>query len=182
MVGDYLPLLYGSPFIAAIPVARVMIALLFAETAMAGALLMLWVDERFRAVLAANFAMIVGAPLFIWTAGQFGLVPAAVVLGGSRLASSLIGYAEARRIYGVRYPWGFAARVTLVSVVMAALLSAIRQFWDTSFVEAMTLTALGVIVVVTGLRVFRVIGPGDLEVLQRTSIPGKDLLVRWFAG
>jgi O-antigen/teichoic acid export membrane protein len=182
MVGDYLPLLYGSPFVAAIPVARVMIALLFAETAMAGGLLMLWVDERFRAVLAANFAMIVGAPLFIWTAGQFGLVAAAVVLGGSRLASSIIGYAEARRAYDVRYPWGFAARVALVSLVMAALLSAIRQFWDTSIAEAMTLTTLGVVVVITGLRALRVIGPSELEVLQRTSIPGKDLLVRWFAG
>ena len=35
MVGDYLPLLYGQPFAAAVPTARVLVALLFAETAMA---------------------------------------------------------------------------------------------------------------------------------------------------
>jgi O-antigen/teichoic acid export membrane protein len=182
MVGDYLPLLYGGPFIAAVPVARVMVALLFAETAMAVGLLMLWVDERYRAVLAANFVMIIGAPLFIWTAGHYGLVAAAVVVGGTRLAASIIGYAEARRAYGVRYPWGFGTRVTLVSLVMVALLSAIRQFWVTSIAEAVTLTTLGVVVVVTGLRAFRVMGPGELDVLQRTSIPGKHLLVRWLAG
>ena len=33
MVGDYLPLFYGHPFIAATPVARLFIVLLFAETA-----------------------------------------------------------------------------------------------------------------------------------------------------
>ena len=88
MVGDYLPLLYGQPFAAAIPVARVLVALLFAETAMAVGLLMFWVDERYRPVLGANLVMILGAPLFIWTAGRFGLLAAAVVLGGSRLAAA----------------------------------------------------------------------------------------------
>ena len=39
MVGDYLPLLFGPPFAAAVPTARVLVALLFAETAMAGGLL-----------------------------------------------------------------------------------------------------------------------------------------------
>ena len=65
---------------------------------------------------------------------------------------------------------------------MVALLSAIRRFWDTSIVEAATLTMLGVVVVVTGLRAFHVMGPGELDVLQRTSIPGKHALVRWLAG
>ena len=136
MVADYLPLLYGQPFGAAVPVARVLVALLFAETALAVAVLVLWVDERYRPVLRAQFAMIVGAPLFVWAAGRFGLVPAAFVLGGSRLAVSLIGYAGARRAYDVRFPWGFAARVTLVSLSMAVILSGIRQMWSTSVVEA----------------------------------------------
>ncbi len=56
MVADYLPLLYGRPFAAAVPVARVLVALLFAETALAVAVLVLWVDERYRAVLGAQFA------------------------------------------------------------------------------------------------------------------------------
>ncbi len=181
MVADYLPLLYGRPFAAAVPVARVLVALLFAETALAVAVLVLWVDERYRAVLGAQFAMIVGAPLFVWVAGRFGLVPAAFVLGGSRLAVSLIGYVGARRAYDVRFPWSFAARVTLVSTAMALTLSAIRQVWGTSVVEASALTLLGVVIVLVGLRVLRVMGPNELEVLQRVSVPGKHLLVRWLS-
>ena len=42
---------------------------LFAETALAVGPLVLWVDERYRAVLATQAVMIAGAPLFIWTAG-----------------------------------------------------------------------------------------------------------------
>jgi O-antigen/teichoic acid export membrane protein len=182
MVGDYLPLLYDEPFAAAVPSARILVALLFAETAMAVGLLVLWVDERYRPVVAANVVMIAGAPLFVWAAGRFGLLAAAAVLGGSRLAASLIGYTEARRIYGVRYPWQFAGKVSLVSLIMATVLETIRQVWSTSAVEAVALTALGVLIVVVGLRLFRVMGPGELDVLQRTSIPGKHLLTRWLAG
>ncbi len=182
MVADYLPLLYGEPFAAAVPTARVLVALLFAETAMAVGLLVLWVDERYRPVLGANLVMIVGAPFFIWAAGRFGLLAAALVLGGSRLAASILGYAEARRIYGVRYPWQFAGKVALVSLTMATLLQAVRRVWGTSLAESATLTALGVVIVVIGLRWLRVIGPGELEVLERTSIPGKHRLVQWLGG
>ena len=163
MVADYLPLLYGEPFAAAVPVARVLVVLLFAETAMAVGLLVLWVDERYRPVLGAQLVMIAGAPLFVWTAGRFGLLAAALVLGGSRLASSIFGYLVAQRTYGVRYPWAFAARVMFVSLVMAAVLSALRRGWGTSMAEAATLTVLGVAIVVTGLRAFKVMGPGELE-------------------
>ena len=180
MVADYLPLLYGEPFAAAVPVARALVVLLFAETAMAVGLLVLWVDERYRPVLGAQLVMIAGAPLFVWTAGRFGLLAAALVLGGSRLASSIVGYLMAQRTYGVRYPWAFAARVMFVSLVMAAVISALRRGWGTSMAEAATLTVLGVAIVVTGLRAFKVIGPGELEILGRTGIPGKAWLLRWF--
>ena len=179
MVGDYLPLLYGEPFSAAVPVARVLVVLLFAETALAVALLVLWVDEQYRPVLIAQAMMIAGAPLFIWTSAQFGLVPSALVLGGSRLAASVLGYIEARRLYGVRYPWRFAAKVTVVSLTMVASLAAVRAVWPTSLIEAVTCTLLGVFVVAVCLRLFRVLGPGELELLARTSIPGRHLLARW---
>ena len=73
MVGDYLPLLYGAPFSAAIPIARVLVVLLFAETVFAVGLLLLWVDERYRAVLTTQAVMVAAAPLFIWSAARFGL-------------------------------------------------------------------------------------------------------------
>lgn len=182
MVADYLPLLYGQPFAAAVPVARALVALLFAETAMAVGLLVLWMDERYRPVLGAQFVMIAGAPLFVFAAGRFGLLAAAVVLGGSRLASVTIAYVAARRIYGVLYPWRFAAKVTLVSSLMAGVLLMIRQNWHTSPLEASVLTILGMAIVAAGLRLFRVLGPAELDVLTRASIPGKRWLGLWLAG
>ena len=182
MVADYLPLLYGQPFSAAVPVARVLVALLFAETALAVGLVVLWVDEQYRPVLMAQAVTIAGAPLFVWTAMQSGLLPASIVLGGSRLAASILGYTEARRLYGVRYPWRFAAKVCLVSLLMAAGLTAMRAIWPTSVIQAAVCTILGVAITAVGLRLFHVIGPRELELLGRASIPGRHLMIRWLAG
>ena len=179
MVGDYLPLLYGAPFAAAVPTARILIVFLFAETAMAVGLVVLWVDEQYRPVLMAQAVMVAGAPLFIWTSAEFGLLPSAIVLGGSRLAASALGYIETRRLYDVRYPWRFAAKVMLLSLVMVACLTAVRAIWPTSLVEATACTLLGIVIVAIGLRLFRVLGADELELLERASIPGKHLLVRW---
>ena len=86
-----------------------------------------------------------------------------------------------RRAYDVRFPWIFTARATLVSTAMALTLSAIRQIWGTSVIEASALTLLGVVIVLVGLRVLQVMGPNELEVLQRVSVPGKHLLIRWLS-
>jgi O-antigen/teichoic acid export membrane protein len=181
MVADYLPLLYGHSFVQAVPVARLLVALLYAETALAVAPLVLWVDERHGSVLAAQLAMVAGAPLFIWAAGQWGVLGAAVVLGGSRALSSVIGYVAARRIYGMRYPWGFAARVGAVSSTMAATLVLLQRWWGTSIWEAFTLTLAGIVLVLLGLRWCRVMGPAEVELLDRTSIPGRHFLIRWLS-
>ena len=182
MVADYLPLLYGPPFSAAVPIARVLVVLLFAETVFAVGLLVLWVDERYRAVLTTQAVMVAGAPLFIWAAARFGLLAASLVLGGSRLAASLLGYAEAHRLYGVQFPWRFAAKVSLVSLLMAACLTAVRTVWPTSLLQAIACTLLGVVIVALGLRLFRVLGPLELELIERMSVPGKRLLVRFLDG
>lgn len=182
MVGDYLPLLYGGPFEAAVPLARILVILLFAETALALPLVVLWADERYGPVLWAQGVMIAGAPLFVWTAGRYGLVAAAVVLGGSRLTSSVIGYLAAKRRYGVGYPWAFGAKVVQVSAIMAGVLAALRTWCNTSVFEASALTLLGIAIVLTGFRIFRVIGAVDLEILDRTQVPGRRWLVRWLSG
>jgi O-antigen/teichoic acid export membrane protein len=182
MVADYLPLLYGAPFEAAVPIARVLIALLFAETALAIALVVLWSDEQYGPVLAAHAVLIVGAPLFVWTAGQFGLLAAAAVLGGSRLAASAIGHVAAVRRYEVRYPWQFAMKVVLVSSGMAAVLLVLRHAWGSSLIEAAVLTLAGVVMVLVGLRGLRVIEAAEIELLERARVPGGAWIARWLEG
>ena len=179
MVADYLPLLYGPEFAAAVPLARILVALLFAETALAVGVVVLWADERYGPVLMAQLLTVASAPLFVWTAGRFGLIAAGSVLGGARFASALVGYFAARRAYGVRFPWEFAGRVMFVSAIMAATLEIVRRLWGTSLLEACVLTAAGVLIVSVGLRVLRILGPNELEVLKRASIPGRDLLAQW---
>lgn len=181
MVPDYLTLLYGPPFAAAATVARILVGLLFAETVFALGVLVLWVDERYRLVLAAQATLVLGAPLFIVAAARSGLETAAIVLGGSRLAASLIGYGAARRVYGVVFPWQFAARVSLASAAMAAILQLLRLVWGTSLIEAGTLTVLGVLLAAGGLRVFRILGPDELGILERAKIPGRKWLTQWLA-
>jgi O-antigen/teichoic acid export membrane protein len=179
MVGDYLPLLYGDPFSAAIPVARLLVALLFAETVFAIAVLVLWADERYLAVLQAQSVIILAAPIFVWSAGRFGLLAGAAVLGASRLGSSVIAYQLARRQYQIRFPWRFAGRVSAISSIMAGGLIVVRQFWRTSLIEATILTLAGVIIVAIGLRAFRVMESSDIEVLRAAAFPGRRWLVRW---
>jgi len=63
--------------------------------------------------------------------------------------------------------------------VMAVVLGLLRQLWATSIPEAITLTLAGIAIVTFGLRAFRILGPDELDVLKRASIPGKHLLVQW---
>src|SRR5205807_361958 len=56
MVADYVPLLYGASFTPAIRVARILVVLLFTETAFNQAIMILSVDERYATVLALGRA------------------------------------------------------------------------------------------------------------------------------
>ena len=173
MAPDYLTLLYGPAFSGAAPVARILVALLFLETVFALGVLVLWVDERYRLVLATQAILVLGAPLFIIAASFGGLVAAAFTLGGARVAASVLGYLAARRTYDVSFPWTFAARVGLLSAGMAGTLQALRWAWGPSPVEAITLTLIGVALVLGGVRAFRIIGADELSILERASIPGR---------
>ena len=139
-----------------------MVVLLFAETVFAVGLLLLWVDERYRAVLTTQAVMVAGAPLFIWSASRFGLLSASLVLGGSRLAASLLGYAEARRLYGVHFHGSLlrsrrpVAAHVCVPDCRAHYLADVNSSGD-------GLHAPWVIIIALGLRLFRVLGPGSLS-------------------
>jgi hypothetical protein len=104
---------------------------------------------------------------------------AACILGGSRVASSIGGYIAARRLYGVRFPWRYASKVSLVSGIMAVTLLLIGTRVPTTLTSALALTVIGAVIVVVGFRVLRVFGPSELEVLSRTNVPGGRLLSRW---
>jgi O-antigen/teichoic acid export membrane protein len=179
MCADYLPLFYGKQFAAATWTTRALVALLFTETAFNLGLIVLSIDERYRPVLAAQALLVVAAPLFMLAARVGGVAAAATVLGTARVAACAAGYVICRREYGMRFPWAFTGRVAIVSGAMGTVLIAARSVWRTSALEALALTALGALVFAIGMRVARVIGPEERQLLERARLPGGRWLLRW---
>ncbi|MGH7818163.1 MAG: lipopolysaccharide biosynthesis protein, partial [Candidatus Binatia bacterium] len=168
MAPDFLLLLYGEPFTAAAPVTRLLVALLFTETAFNLGVILLSIDERYRAVLGAQAWLLATAPLFVWFASSAGLAAAAVTLGTGRVLVVVSGYLVCRRVYGVRFPWAFAARVAAVSAAMGAVVSIGRTLWPTSWLEAAALSTLGFVIFVAGARAAALLGPAEVELVRRS--------------
>jgi O-antigen/teichoic acid export membrane protein len=181
MMSDYIPLLYGRAFEPAVPVARVLVALLFTETAFNLGNIILSIDERYRPVLCAQGLLVLAAPLFLWTARNFGLIPGVAVLGSARLASVLVGYFVARRLYGMRFPWRFTLRVAAVSAAMGATLLAGRLVLGRSLLGTVALTLAGAAVFLGVARAARLFGPEEIELVRRSRIPGRRWLLAWLA-
>ena len=179
MIGDYLPLLYGAAFTPAIPIARALTPMLFAETAFNLGLIMLWLDERYRQVLTSQAVLFLGAPVFLFTAASVGLVPAAVVYGLIRFIAVGLGYRHARRLHKVAFPWAFAVRLLPACAMMTVALLIGRSLWPASPLEALTLTGIGVLVYMLGLRLTRVIGEQEVDLFERARFPGRRWVRTW---
>lgn len=179
MMPDYIPLLYGRAFEPAVPVARVLVALLFTETAFNLGNIILSIDERYRPVLCAQGLLVLAAPLFLWTARSHGLIAGVTVLGSARLAAVLVGYFVSRRVYGMRFPWRFTLRVAAVSAVMGAALGAARLVLGGSALAVAALTIAGAAVFVGAARVAGLFGPEEIELVRRSRIPGRGWLLAW---
>ena len=179
MSGDYVPLLFGPEFQPAVAIMWVLVPLMYAATVFNLPGIILTIGEQYRALVWTQAIGIVAAPVFVVAAASNGLVAAAMVLGGTGLAKALGAYVLCRRAYGVRFPWAFAVRIGMVSLVMATALAAARAVWATSLLEAITLILAGAIVYVVGLRVVGALGPEEIDLLQRSELPGHTWVVAW---
>jgi O-antigen/teichoic acid export membrane protein len=181
MVADYIPLIYTEEFTGAVPVAQVMVVLLFAETAFNLGNIVLSIDEQYGPVLIAQSLRVLSVPLFLWAASHGGILVAASVLGLARLLSAVLATLIARAKYGVTLPWRFALKVAGVSLVMGLVLITGRAFWSTSPLQATTLTFAGAAVFLVGIRLGHLLGADEIDILRRSRLPGHELLVRWLA-
>ena len=181
MVPDYIPVLYGTEFLPSVPIAQIFAVLLYSATAFNLGMIWLSTDERYRAVLGTQSLLVIAAPIFFLVARTWGLVPAVLVLGGARVIVNVTGYLICRRDYGFRFPWLFAARVLGVAAAMGATLVVLRRFIEQSALETIALTALGAVIYVVGLRVARILGPEEIDLLERSDVPGTRLALAWLA-
>jgi len=181
LAGDYIPLMFGTEYAAAVPIARVFVVMMYTQTAFNLGMIWLSIDERYRAVLWSQSILVIAAPFFLIVAGRYGLVWAAVLFGGARVFSSLAGYVLCHRWYGFRFPWRFAAKIALVASVMGAVLIGLRAFMERSVVEAIVLTMAGAVIYLVGLRIARILGPEEIDLFERSNVPGKRLALAWLA-
>ncbi len=181
MAGDYLPLMFGAPYAPAVAVARVLVPLFYIQTAFNLGMIWLSIDERYRAVLWTQALLVVAAPFFLIVAGSHELVWAAALFGVTRVVVAVVGYLLCHRDYGFRFPWRFALKVTIIAALMGLLLAALRNYWSTSLLQAFALTSLGAVFYLVALRVARVLGAEEIELLERSAVPGKRLALAWLA-
>jgi len=179
LAADYIPLLFGSEFTAAIPVARALCVLLVAESLFNLGTILLSVDHRYRDVALAQSLRLAGVPVFIYLAARADIVGAAIAFGVARFLSAFTGYLFARRRYRVQFPLAFTLRAAAPSAAMLVVVSVGRSMFATSWTQVVGLTLLGVIVVAAGTRVFKVLGEHELALIERAGLPGGAHIIRW---
>lgn len=181
MAGDYVPLLFGVAYEPAVPIARIMVALMYTQTAFNLGIIWLSIDEQYRTVLWTQSILVIAAPFFLIVAGSWGLVWAALLFGTARVVVSVAGYGICHARYGFRFPWAFALKVAGVAAAMGAALAWARVAWGRSPLEAVALTAGGVVIYLVGLRLARVVGKEELELLERSNVPGRGWALAWLS-
>lgn len=181
LLPDYVPLLFTDRFADAVPLAQILCAFLFFETLFNLGNILLSVDHRYAIVLVAHALKIMAAPLFVWLAVRGELLLATTAFGAGRVLASGLGHLAARRLYGVRFPVAFTARVCLPTLLMAIVVGGGRLLLPSSWAATVLLTGLGAALTILGARWFAVLGPREVDVLRRAALPGGATLLRWLS-
>ena len=64
---------------------------------------------------------------------------------------------------------------------MAVVLNAIKEVWPVSILGVATLTAVGVVLYATGVRLTGILGDDEVNFLKRSELPGRSVLIKWLA-
>jgi len=180
LYGDLLiQVLYGPNGQASAPYARLFFLIFhisFFGTPYSTALYLIeksWVNM----VLALVFAVInVGLDLLLIP--RYGLPGAIPPVFIAIAISPFLRAWAVRRFHGpIRIPWAFLGRAYAISAVMA-LLYPLRPYAEGPAGFAGLLAASAVLFLVA-LRLGRLFGPEERDLIERSNLPGKALLVRW---
>jgi O-antigen/teichoic acid export membrane protein len=181
LLPDYIPLLFTDRFTDAVPLAQILCAFIFFETLFNLGNILLSIDHRYRLVFTAHALKIAAAPVFLWLAVRGDLVLATAVFGAGRVLASGFGHVAARRLYGVRFPMAFSARVGSSTLLMAAVVATGQALLPTTWTAVAALTLAGAAVTLLGIRWFAVLGPREIDLLRRAGLPGGAILLRWLS-
>ncbi len=164
---------------------------LFFETFLSSAQIVLQVYERYRLLLLSRLPTLLVLPLMLWAAPRYGLVGAALTVGGGRVLLGLTAAVLAQREFRLAYSWGFFGRVALASGAMGAVVWGLQQLpWlaDAGSSVAARLQAAGVLLLIMliGVGVFvlalRLLGgleARDRAWLRQNRVPMGTLIARF---
>lgn len=175
------------------PVAQILTVAFCIDAAISVPLAILMAYERFRPMLLARTGALVAVPLLLAVAPRYGATGAAIVMGGTRLATDGLAMALALRLLPLRYPLRFTLRVAVASMVMG-LGVAPFAWWlltppaNLAVPARVTYLAGNLLLGLAGaavyLLVFRLSGGLDVEDRRRIAalrLPGAARLLRFLA-
>lgn len=113
----------GAKYVDAVWVARILALTLFLDAALSVPLALLMAYERYRPMLISRTCALVAVPLAYAVVPRYGIIGAALVMGGVRLGCDGLAMAFALRHFALRYPVHFAARVGLATLAMSAVIA-----------------------------------------------------------
>ena len=111
--------LLGPKYVDGAGAAQILALTLCLDAAISVPLAILMAYERFRPMLIARTCAIIAIPLVIVLVPRYGIVGAAIVMGGVRLCCDGVAMALALRAFPIRYPVRFVARVAAAAGAMA---------------------------------------------------------------
>jgi O-antigen/teichoic acid export membrane protein len=184
-------------FVDAALVVYLLTPCLFAESFLSTAQIALQVYERYRLLLLTRVAALAALPVLLWAAPRYGLLGAALAVGGGRLLMGLAGALLARRTFAVRHSWPFLGRVALAALVMAAVVGGMLVMiytyvgglggaalrWDVGArvvgaVLLLAVAAAGALTFALALRLLGGLLPEDRQRIAQSRLPLKRWLLK----
>ncbi len=115
--------LLGPKYIDGAGAAQILAVCLCLDAAISVPLAILMAYERYRPMLIARTCAIAAIPLVIVIVPRFGIVGAALIMGGVRLCCDGVAMVFALRDFPIRYPARFVARVAAAAGAMALVIA-----------------------------------------------------------
>ncbi|NJP05194.1 MAG: polysaccharide biosynthesis protein [Chloroflexaceae bacterium] len=164
---------------------------LFLETFLSSSQIILQVYERYRLLLFSRAATLLVLPLMLWAVPTYGLVGAALSVGGGRVVVGLLAAVLAWRTFDLAYSWAFFGRVGLAALVMGLVVWLLKPWFGLSTIGSevterllaviplLVLIAVSIVVFGVTLRLLGGLEPGDREWIRESRLPLRHWMTRF---
>lgn len=175
-------------YIAAVPVIALLTPLLFGEPLLATSQNALMVSEQYPPIILSRTLAFSSLPLAYVLVPRYGILGAALAIGGARMLAGLVVFIAGRRMLALRFPWQFGARLLAASAIMGLVLWPLAKLAPSQvatlserlllFGATMIIAALGAAVFVLVFRLFGGLDARDRQQLAATRLPLKRLILK----